>query len=196
MIVLALEGPSFAGKSTLAKRISQRWPSIRCFADYVEMLNWENIPAFDPGSSEGQARAFLRFMEGEARRVEAVRRELPAVVLLDRSIDTLLAHAFSLDGLFGYGSLPLVRQALSRMDFLRPNYEFFLDTPREILLKRQAQREDGDEVAEFIASDFLGASREYFDSGCAVAENFEILHVDDYISGIPSKVELVVKWVL
>lgn len=59
-------------------------------------------------------------MDIENARVRAALASARPVAILDRSVDTLLAHAHALDAMFGYDVHDQLRDRLQELPFLRP----------------------------------------------------------------------------
>ncbi len=140
MLIIALEGPSYAGKSTAIRHLRQTALGSRAFVSdcYVEHIaHRADIPPARTDSAAAQLAAFERFMEIEATRVAEAAASGRQFVILDRSVDTLLAHAYALDTLFGYGVHHQLRDFLKTLSFLRPDHTLYLDVPAETLHLRR-----------------------------------------------------------
>lgn len=162
--VVAIEGPSLAGKSTFIRALKARLPQVTVFPCYVDALDPAAVPAVNPGSTAGQLAAFRAFSSVERSRVDAA-ETLPSdsLVLLDRSIDTLLAHAYSVDQLHGYRSLPAIVAELERHPFLTPDLAVYVDTPPSTLTARLKSRAPSF-PSELVDLRFLALFREHFTS--------------------------------
>lgn len=137
MTILSLEGPSYAGKTT-AIRLLRRIPEIAgraiFFGCYVRHLRPTHpIPPARTSSAAEQLAAFETFMSAEADRVTMAAMHPGRLVVLDRSIDTLMAHAYALDRLYDFGVHHQVRQRLEELPHLRPHHTIYLDVPDAIL---------------------------------------------------------------
>ncbi|CAM5539637.1 hypothetical protein SNARM312S_04699 [Streptomyces narbonensis] len=124
VLIIALEGPSYAGKSTAIRHLRHTSLGSRAFVSdcYVKHIaHRDDIPPARTDSSAPQLAAFERFMEIEATRVAEAAVSGRQLVILDRSVDTLLAHAYALDALFGYGVHHQLRHRLPALPFLRPH---------------------------------------------------------------------------
>lgn len=187
--IMALEGSPLTGKTTLGKRISNLVPGAIYFPDYVEMLNWINIPKHNPGSTEKQVSAFTYFMNAELCRTSIVHanQSIPLVVL-DRSVDTLLSHAFALDYIYGYTSFNRCRNLLSSYGYLKPNYTILLDAKNTTLNLRYKLRETDDSCKPYINSEFLEASTLYFRRNYSVAAHVVRYQSENVENLIPSSV--------
>ena len=146
MKIVAVEGPSFAGKSTAIEGLSREYPGgvavISCYVDFIPDPN--DIPPTEPNSEAGQVAAFETFMRIEADRQRAV-TELagahtpPRLVILDRSVDTLLAHTHAVDQLYGFRSHAQVMKLLPHLPHLRPELTLYLDVDAATLRRRREQ---------------------------------------------------------
>jgi thymidylate kinase len=170
--VIALEGPSFAGKSTAIAALS-RDPSlgrIAVFDCYVrEITDAQDIPPARTADRAEQIAAFLAFMAVEERRMLRTRclaaeHEPPQLVILDRSVDTLLAHAHALDTLYGFGARAEALALLPHLPHLVPERTFYLDAPAETLRRRRAALDGHSGSEDYFLHDpgFLGPWRGYF----------------------------------
>lgn len=183
-MLIGLEGPVCSGKSTFASRLTQAFPGTRVFDDYVSGLRGHQIPHFDPGSTDGQLHAFERFMAVEADRIRARAREPEAAHILDRTVDTLFAHAYGLDRLKGYDSYSRVRDITAPDRYLTPDITFLLQPPRHVLLQRATQRGDAEVLAPFLSVEFLAATAAYFEDG-SVSRRIVTLTLDQYTDTVP-----------
>ncbi|MEW2620743.1 AAA family ATPase [Streptomyces sp. NPDC048106] len=167
MLIVALEGPSYAGKSTAIRHLRQTALGSRAFVSdcYVKYIaHRDDIPPARTDSAAAQLAAFERFMEIEATRVAEAAASGRQFVILDRSVDTLLAHAYALDALFGYGVHHQLRDRLKTLSFLRPDHTLYLDVPAETLhLRRKTVGHTAAESEYFLHEPgFLHHARDYF----------------------------------
>ncbi|MFB7364708.1 AAA family ATPase [Streptomyces hydrogenans] len=167
MLIIALEGPSYAGKSTAIRHLRQTVLDSRAFVSdcYVRHIaHRDDIPPAQTDSADAQLAAFEKFMEIEATRVAKAAASGRQLVILDRSVDTLLAHAYALDALFGYGVHHQLRHRLKTLPFLRPDHTLYLDVPAETLhLRRKTVGHTAAESEYFLHEPgFLSHARDYF----------------------------------
>lgn len=169
MKIVALEGPSYAGKTTAIASISEDDPRIAVFSCYVRHLPREAIPPPRTHTREEQLAAFELFMTVERDRVQRVSDMAadgspPRLVILDRSVDTLLAHAYALDTLFEMGVRGAIAKRLTELPYLVPDLTIYLDVDTPTLhARRAADCSAGDYFLH--EPDFLEPWRDRF-AGC------------------------------
>lgn len=167
MLIIALEGPSYAGKSTAIRHLRHTTLGSRAFVSdcYVKHIaHRDDIPPARTDSAAAQLAAFEGFMEIEATRVAEAAASGRQLVVLDRSVDTLLAHAYALDALFGYGVHHQLHHRLKTLPFLHPDHTLYLDVPAETLhLRRKTAGHTAAESEYFLHEPgFLHHARDYF----------------------------------
>ncbi|MEV6326729.1 hypothetical protein [Streptomyces sp. NPDC051909] len=167
MLIIALEGPSYAGKSTAIRHLRSTALFPRAFVSdcYVKHIaHRDDIPPARTDSAAAQLAAFERFMEIEATRVAEAAASRRQLVILDRSVDTLLAHAYVLDTLFGFGVHHQLCDRLKTLPFLRPDHTLYLDVPAETLhLRRKTVGHTAAESEYFLHEPgLLDHARDYF----------------------------------
>jgi dTMP kinase len=172
MRIIALEGPSFVGKTTAIASLAADTSlgRVAVFDCYVrEIARPRDVPPARTAGREQQVAAFRTFMAIEARRTRRLARlaagaHRPDLVILDRSVDTLIAHAHALDALYGFGARPAVAALLPYLPHLVPERTFYLDACAETLRSRRAAAAGGDGSRDFFLHDaaFLDAWRGYF----------------------------------
>ncbi|MFE7709134.1 hypothetical protein ACFU6I_25795 [Streptomyces sp. NPDC057486] len=167
MLIIALEGPSYAGKSTAIRHLRQTDLGSRAFVSdcYVKHIaHRDDIPPARTDSAAAQLAAFERFMEIEATRVAEAAESGRDLVVLDRSVDTLLAHTYALHALFGYDVHHRLHERLGALPFLRPDHTLYLDVQAEALhLRRKTAGHTAAESDYFLHEPgFLRHARDYF----------------------------------
>lgn len=165
-VILGLEGPSYGGKTSALGRLKQV-PAMQgalFFPCYVKSIPCrEDIPTPSTDSADEQVEAFMTFMDIEAARVH-VAAEHTGLIVLDRTVDTLLAHAHTMDEMYGFGVLPELRTRAEKLPHLRPDFTLYLDVSPELLhLRRKAAGHQEVEPEYFLHDPvFLARSRDYF----------------------------------
>lgn len=167
MKVIAIEGPSYAGKSTAIRHLRRRGYEDRAYiADcYVKQIGIRDaVPPARTASATEQVAAFETFMAVEETRVRTALTAAKPFVILDRSVDTLLAHTHALDTLFGYAVQHRLRDRLQMLPHLRPDHTLYLDVPAEALgLRRKTAGHTATEPDYFLHEPaFLTHTRDYF----------------------------------
>lgn len=180
MKIIALEGPSYAGKTTTITHLRRLLHPLRplVFDCYVQEID---DPADIPPTRAPDAATLMNAFEVFAR-IEGsrVNRLLSGdarsdIVILDRSVDTLLAHVHAMDLLFGYTTYPAVRKRLRYRPYLKPDHTLYLDTDFETL--RARRRVAGiDDVDYFLHHPgFLAGARAYFLGPLPLARKITVL---------------------
>ncbi|MEV8397201.1 dTMP kinase [Streptomyces niveus] len=167
MKVIAIEGPSYAGKSTAIRHLRRRGYEDRAYIAncYVKQIGRQDVvPPARTASAAEQVAAFDTFMAVEEARVRTALVGAKPFVILDRSVDTLLAHAHALDALFGYAVQHRLRDRLQVLPHLRPDHTLYLDVPAEVLgLRRKTSGHTAAEPDYFLHEPaFLTHTRDYF----------------------------------
>jgi dTMP kinase len=199
MRIAALEGPSFAGKTSTLAALRSLLPTdgLVTFGCYVGQIdNLDDVPPARTGSAREQLDAFRLFMRIEAGRVAELndRAGSADLVLLDRSVDTLLAHAYALDRLFGYGVYEEACGLLARLAHLRPDRTFYLDASPQVL-KRRRERLTEPFDSFLLDSDFLECFRDYFiRKGLAVAAQVSIVSAEQSVSTVARTIVQTLVW--
>lgn len=144
-MIIAIEGTSFVGKSVLVEQLKgflgQR--EYLYFADYVEAIRntrpSEEIPPGLLPTIENQIEATKQFLRVETDRFNlAIQEDDSRIIIVDRSIFTLIGHAYAIE--FGYSQDGLYDQ-ISRLVFewhrkLTPTHLIVLTVPQIILERR------------------------------------------------------------
>lgn len=167
MTILCLEGPSYGGKTTAIRHLrdSSELAGTTVFFDcYVRHLrDTHAIPSPRTGSAAEQFAAFETFMYAEADRVTEAAKNPDQLLILDRSVDTLMAHAYAMDQLYGFGVHAQVRRRLQELPYLRPDHTIYLDVSAHTLRRRRAEAGHWAEAEYFLHDTaFLARTRAYF----------------------------------
>lgn len=144
-LIVALEGACLTGKTTLARNLTTTLTSdgatvlnVPCYADQTHMP----LPDFDVHDTRAQHDAMRFYLTLEAGRVRAIQHARDAdLVLLDRSIETLLANTLALDDLHQTNMLPVMQRMVSDAeDVLRPDLTLHLTIPPDVAVQRATSR--------------------------------------------------------
>lgn len=157
--VVAIEGIVHAGKSTLHKRLSEKHEEITCIGEYVEYAT-EKFPA-PPRSLEEARVARLYFLNLELLRVNST-YERGRIILLDRSILSILAYHFAIERLTG---LLCYKASLLRFcdeDWMFPDSCLYLDISDETLYSRH-KAEKGNYQRILLNKAFNGYLRRFYE---------------------------------
>ncbi|MFM9538655.1 AAA family ATPase [Streptomyces turgidiscabies] len=165
MSIVALEGPSCAGKTTVIRHLRET-PALAdtalffgCYVRHIRPVH--EIPPPRTFSAAEQFAAFETFMSAEADRAAETALNPGRLVILDRSVDTLMAHAYAMDRLHDFGVHEQVRRRLEELPHLRPDHTIYLDVSTQTLRQRRAAA--GEEAEYFLHDpDFLAQARAYF----------------------------------
>jgi thymidylate kinase len=163
VLTIAIEAPSDSGKSTLAKGLERRLANrgATLLSCYVEVAGGDaNVPAARAETAEeqrAQLRGFLEIEAARARQEHAVGRR---IVILDRSVHSLLAHAYAEERSGGPAAFDSCRSiVLQAADVIWPDLVLLLDVSEE---NRRARMKPGDEGKWFTDPDFNRMFSEYF----------------------------------
>lgn len=147
MLICSVDAPSYSGKSSLLAALSVMLPPdlLHTCDDYVPFLGGEDhIPETPRWSSPGELDSLMFFLEADRKRWEdaATRIVGHQVVLLDRSIHTLLAHTLGIRAYTGIDIFPDACRAAEQCGSRVPEITFYLDVPQDELTRRIALRQD------------------------------------------------------
>lgn len=137
--LVAVEGPSYAGKSSLVRELAQQLPSdgtivIECYVAVAP--DRASVPTSLPVSADAQLEAQRFYLDLELERFRRAVNEKPSagMILLDRSIHTLLAHAHAIQRMTGFAVydrfLAIVRETPG---IAWPDIVFYLDAEQRVL---------------------------------------------------------------
>ena len=163
---VAVEGPCCAGKTTLAHGLAHELSdlAVAYVKDYSDHVGGGRfLPHPVPNSIAEEQRALERFLSIEADRAAEVRSSADQwdVVLIDRSIHTLLAHCHALTHLTGVDYFGLARDAVKRSSIpLWPDLVLYLDVSQDTIDARNRGKFEDSSI--FIDPDFNKGIRSYF----------------------------------
>jgi thymidylate kinase len=161
---VAVEGPCCAGKTTLSRGLLAEMTDIvtahvRCYADHVGGGRFLPRPVPQSPSEDQDSVATLLMIEAD--RTAEARASRSDVVLMDRSIHTLLAHRYALQQVTGLALLAPAQRVIARSGAPAwPDLVLYLDVPHQTILDRNGGKFPPDSI--FIDPDFNAGIRGYF----------------------------------
>jgi len=132
---IGIEGPSFAGKTTLCEELARQFPRhYGVVPEYVTYAGGETkFPAFPPTTNEAALAAFHFFMQIEERRQSDAASKPTDHVIFDRSLFTLAAYEYAVSPKTGVDVLSEVEKAIEQRRSWWPNIIVVLElSPAEI----------------------------------------------------------------
>ena len=162
--IVALEGPCLAGKTTLGRRLTVELLPMKVtyIPDHAEQVGGgRNLPAPFPRSLAEERDALHEFLRIEAGRMAPLQSTDAELVLVDRSIHTLLAHCAALEHVTGIGYAGLAEGIVARSDAaIWPETVLYLDLPNEEAARRNRGKFPVGSL--FTDADFNDGFRSYF----------------------------------
>jgi thymidylate kinase len=161
---VAAEGPCCAGKTTLSRGLLGKMTDIaichvHCYADHVGGGRF--LPRPVPQSPREDQQAIDALLAVEADRVAQARADTSDLVLMDRSVHTLLAHRYALQRVTGLALLAPAERAIAQSDAPAwPDLVLYLDVPQQTILDRNRGKFPPDSI--FIDPAFNTGIRGYF----------------------------------
>lgn len=137
---VALEGPCCAGKTTLGRELLRLLDDLSvsyvpCYAEHVGGGRF--LPPPVPHSLTEDQAALRTLLAVEFDRTAGARAQPHDVVLLDRSVYTLLAHRYALEHLVELALCIPARQFLTQSDIpCWPDLVLYLDLPQKAIPNR------------------------------------------------------------
>jgi thymidylate kinase len=139
-LVIAIEGLCYAGKTTLAHALAPLAGAV-VIGEYTSLAD---LPPFPPRTLHDVAQALQQFLDVEQHRAHTARTAGTAVVLLDRSPLTLIAHEYGMAALGvpcdPAGAAALYSMAAEAGDILTPDGYLYLTVPEHVTAERQQFR--------------------------------------------------------
>lgn len=146
-IIVALEGPCCAGKTTLGRLLTRD-------------LGGRFLPRQEAASIAERKQALRQLLRVEAARLAHV-PERCDVVLEDRSVHTLLANSYALERMTGIGFLaPSGRLLCGSPVPAWPDLVLYLDLPQSVVHERNQGKFPAESI--YINPEFNAAVRAYF----------------------------------
>lgn len=161
---VAVEGPCCAGKTTLGRWLARRLGEhrviyVECFADHVG--GGRLLPREQPESLDEDQKALRRLLDIESSRTAQARSRSGQVVMLDRSVHTLLAHRFALQHVTLLNCFAPARRILAESKApCWPDLVLYLDVPQQTIHDRNDGKFPDDSI--LIDAKFNTAIRSYF----------------------------------
>jgi thymidylate kinase len=159
-----VEGPCCAGKTTLAHELLRRLSGlavahVKCYADHVGGGRY--LPRPVPTSLSEDRRGLRNLLGVEADRVAFARARPHDLILMDRSVHTLLGHRLAIERMTGLRCFATARRALARSAAPAwPDLVIYLDVPQESVHSRNHGKFAADSI--FINAEYNAAFRAYF----------------------------------
>lgn len=159
-----MEGPCCAGKTTLVGGLSHslsglRVEHVKCYADHAGGGRF--LPEEVPATLAEDAQGLQTLLTIESDRISAARLQGSDIVLMDRSVHTLLSHRYALERVTGLSFFEPARMTLSQSRILVwPSLVLYLDVIQATVNDRNKNKFAAGSV--LIDAGFNGAIRSYF----------------------------------
>lgn len=163
---MSFEGTSFAGKTTSAKELESYRPErYKLIEEYVVYAGGsKNFPPYPPKDKKEALSNLEFFLNLERKRHEDIERIKSdgSVVVMDRSVVSLLGFRYAQKYLAGIDIFVEARDIIKNEPYLAPDFIFYLAVSDKGIQKRlqDSQRPVGE---LFIDKDFNGHIRKFFD---------------------------------
>jgi thymidylate kinase len=174
-----VEGPCCAGKTTLSRGLLDDMTDlvishVRDYADHVGGGRF--LPRPVPESVAEDQQAVDALLRVEADRLAPARAARSDLVLMDRSIHTLLAHRYAVQRVTGLAVLAPAERVIARSSVPAwPDLVLYLDVPQQTILDRNRGKFEADSI--FIDTVFNAGIRDYFSETMEVGKT-EIVWLD------------------
>lgn len=162
-LIVALEGPCCAGKTTLGRLLVRELPGldvalVPCYADHAGGGRF--LPRQEADSVAEREQALHQLLLAEAGRLARVPQGCD-VILEDRSVHTLLAHSYALQRKTGTDFLsPSLRLLRSSPVPAWPDLVIYLDLAQDAVQRRNPGKFPPGSI--YTDPDFNAAVRAYF----------------------------------
>ncbi|MFJ5882603.1 AAA family ATPase [Kitasatospora cineracea] len=142
-MILGIEGVSCVGKTTLAAQLAphlNRPAVIPCY--YHASPDPTRLPAPEPFTAEHQLANIAQFLDVEDLRLARARQALAEGrdVILDRTVDTLLAHAHAVGRMHGFDCDDQARLLVTTRPVAIPDLTIVLTADPDVLASRARLR--------------------------------------------------------
>lgn len=181
-MIVAIEAPSDSGKSTLVSALMTHFgeEDSALLPCYVDVAGGDgHVPAQRAQTAFEQRESLQAFLGLEAQRLQVADEAMARarVLLLDRSVYSLLAHAYAEEQTGGPAAFRDCCQLVREFEpVLWPDLVLFLDVSEE---NRRARTAPGDEGKWFADAPFNRAFSEYFlDDVAKLGNELAILDAD------------------
>ncbi|WP_329581946.1 hypothetical protein OG500_19270 [Kitasatospora sp. NBC_01250] len=169
-MILGIEGVSCVGKTTLAISLTahlHRPVVVPCY--FHASPDPTLLPAPEPFTAEHQLANIAQFLDIEKLRFDRMRQALAEGrdVILDRTVDTLLAHAHAVGRINGFDCDGQARNAVANRVVAVPELTILLTTAPDVLTRRARLRKGMPTI--FYDRHFAEHFNAYFDSPTAPA---------------------------
>lgn len=140
-MIIGIEGVSCVGKTTLASALAQRLGTatvIPCF--YHSVADPATLPPPVAQTGRAQLESLVAFLDVEAdrRKRALVAQAAGRTVVLDRTVDTLMAHTEAVSRLMGFDTDADAREIVRDRPVTVPDLTLILTARFEILRRRAA----------------------------------------------------------
>ena len=162
-MIIGLEGVSCVGKTTLARDLAHRLGAYVVPCYYHAAPDPSRLPPPNSATAEQQLAALTVLLHVEAlRRATAlVAASHGQIVVLDRTVDTLLAHAHAVGRLNGYDCDAAARALVQAHPIVVPDLTLLLHASDAERARRAARRVNMPRL--FYDPTFTGYFTEHFD---------------------------------
>jgi dTMP kinase len=160
-LICSIDGPSDSGKSTLVEGIGQRYGK-RCviLPCYVDAAGGDSaVPEAMPPSVEDRLEAFRFYLQIEAARLSTIAEIEAGIVVLDRSVHSLVAHVYAAALLDSVDAVSICLEELAGASFAIPDIAFYLQTDEET---RRSRRDPADEGQWWTQPSYNAGFERYF----------------------------------
>ncbi|MBU1199943.1 AAA family ATPase [Patescibacteria group bacterium] len=161
-IIVAIEGPVCAGKSTLVEKLNREGlGTVLEYSEYVAHAN-QDFPKFPPTDEEAAKKSFEFFLNLERRRSQDMAGLAQDTIAIDRSIFTLLAFEVGAAKITGIDISDWAVERLSNENnLIVPYHVFYLDVP--VAVSRERAERNGIPIPSFLLSEeFNQGFRDFF----------------------------------
>lgn len=162
-MIIGIEGVSCVGKSSLAAELADRLGRTTVVPCYFHsVLDPHMLPPIVAGTPGEQIAGLRRLLEVETvRRTRALAAQAHGrTVVLDRTVDTLLAHTVAVSALMDFGIEFAARRLVDRHVVVVPDITLLLTAPFEVRQGRAKWRQAMPEL--LYARDFTDHFLSYF----------------------------------